>query len=60
MLREGNHSVNVSKVRCNAGDEKTSGVVKDNKLNKLYGNKYRIPIDLGILNDHGAFYPKGF
>lgn len=32
---------------------------KEKKLNKVYRSKYGIPIDHGILNNHGAFYPEG-
>jgi len=40
------------------GDKKTSGVDKEKKLNAVYGNKYRIPLDHEILKDHGLFYPR--
>ena len=56
-IAEGNQSDHLSKIRCNAGDKKTSGVVKENKLNAVYGNKYRIPMDHDILKDHGVSFP---
>ena len=56
-IAEGIQSEDLSKIRCNAGDKKTSGVVKENKLNAVYGNKYRIPMDHDILKDHGIFFP---
>ena len=31
------------------GDKKTLGVDKEEKLNAVYGNKYRIPLDHEIL-----------
>ena len=33
MLRQGIQTVDLSKIRCNAGDKKKSGVAKENKLN---------------------------
>ena len=59
MLRQGIQSADLSWIRCNAEDKNSTGVYKVKKLNKVYGRKYRIPIDHGILNNHGAFYPKG-
>ena len=32
-IAEGIQSEDLSKIRCNAGDKKTSGVAKENKLN---------------------------
>lgn len=43
-IAEGIQSEDLSKIRCNAGDKKTLGVVKENNVNVVYGNKYRIPI----------------
>lgn len=57
-LSEGLQSEDLSKIRCNAGDKKTSGVDKEKKLNAVYENRYRIPIDHEILKDHGIFYPR--
>ena len=56
-LSEGIQSDDLAKIRCNAGDKKTTGVAKEIKLNGIYGNKYRIPIDHEILN-HGVFFPR--
>ena len=56
-LSEGIQSEDLAKIRCNAGDKKTTGVAKEIKLNGIYGNKYRIPIDHEILN-HGVFFPR--
>ena len=57
-LSEGIQSEDLAKIRCNAGDKKTSGVDKEKKLNAIYGNKYRIPIDHEILKKHGVFFPR--
>ena len=58
MLSEGIQSEDLSKIRSNAGDKKTSGVDKEKKLNEIFKNKYRIRLDHEILKDHGAFYPR--
>ena len=58
MTEYGIQSVDLSKIRCNSEDKKTSGVDVEKKLNEVYGNKYRISLDHEILKDHGAFYPK--
>ena len=57
MIREGIQSEDLSKIRSNAGDKKTSGVDAEKKLNQIYGSKYRIRLDHEILTDHGVFYP---
>ena len=46
------------KIRSGAGDKKTSGVDAENKLNAIFGAKYRINLDHQILTDHGVFYPQ--
>ena len=56
MLSEGIQSLDLCKIRSGAGDKKTSGVDEENKLNSVYGNKYRINLDHPILTDHGIFY----
>ena len=56
MSREGIQSVDLANIRCNAGDKKS--LVKENKLDQLYGNKYKILLDHEILKDHGVFYPR--
>lgn len=38
-------------------EKKTSGVDKEKKLKEVFGNKCHIPLDHGILRDHGVFYP---
>ena len=58
MLREGIQSDDLNKIRSNAGDKKTSGVDEENKLNGVYGTKYRINLAHPILTDHGVFYPQ--
>ena len=58
MVREGIQSEDLCKIRSNAGDKKTSGVDAENKLNQIYGSKYRIRLDHEILTDHGVFYPQ--
>ena len=35
--------------------KKTSGVAAENKLNKVYGTKYRINFDHQILTDHALY-----
>ena len=55
---EGIQSDDLCKIRSNSGDKKTSGVVAESKLNTVYGNKYRIPLDHEILKAHGVFYPR--
>ena len=46
------------KIRSKAGDKKTPGVDTENKLNEIYGNKYRIRLDQQLLTDHDVFYPQ--
>jgi len=58
MLLDGIQSVDLCKIRSNAGDKKTLGVDAENKLNQIYGTKYRIRLDHEILTDHGVFYPQ--
>ena len=59
MILEGIQSLDLCKIRSSAGDKKTgSGVDEENKLNSIYGNKYRINLDPPILTDHGVFYPQ--
>ena len=58
MLSEGIQSLDLCKIRSGAGDKKTSGVDEENKLNAVYGTKYRINLDHPILTDHGVFYPQ--
>ena len=45
MLQDGIQSEDLNKIRSNVGDKKTSGVAAENKLNGIYGTKYRIRLD---------------
>ena len=58
MLAEGIQSKELSQIRSGAGDKPTTGVDTENKLEKVYGKKYRINLDHQILTDHGVFYPQ--
>ena len=58
MILEGIQSVDLCKIRSNAGDKKTSGVDTENTLNDNLGTKYYIWLDHEILTDHGVFYPQ--
>ena len=59
MLSEGIQSLDLNRIRSGAGDKKTGGgVTAENKLNDVYGTKYRINLDHPILTDHGVFYPQ--
>ena len=58
MVAEGIQSKKLSQIRSGAGDKPTSGVDDENKLDKVYGKKYRINLDHQILTDHGVFYPQ--
>ena len=58
MVAEGIQSKKLSQIRSGAGDKPTTGVDTDNKLEKVYGKKYRINLDHQVLTDHGIFYPQ--
>ena len=58
MVAEGIQNKKLSQIRSGAGDKPTSGVDAENKLEKVYGKKYRINLDHQILTDHGVFYPQ--
>ena len=58
MISEGIQTLDLCKIRSGSGDKKTSGVDAENKLNSVYGTKYRINLDHPILTDHGVFYPQ--
>jgi len=58
MILEGIQGEDLCKIRSGAGDKKPSGVAAENKLNEIYGTKYRISLDHQILSDHGVFYPQ--
>ena len=57
MLLEGIQSEDLCKIRSGSGDKKASVVDAENKLNKVYGAKYRIRLDHQILTNHGVFQP---
>ena len=56
MVIDGIQSEDLCKIRSGAGDKKT--LVAEDKLNEIYGSKYRIRLDHQILTDHGVFYPQ--
>ena len=58
MVAEGIQSKKLSQIRSGAGDRPTTGVDAENKLEKVYGKKYRINLDHQVLTDHGVFYPQ--
>ena len=57
MYLEGIQTEILCKIRSNSGNKKTDAVA-EKKLNTIYGNKYRIPLDYEILKDHRVFYPR--
>ena len=58
MVAEGIQSKKLSQIRSGAGDKPTTGVDDENKLEKVYGKKYRINLDHQIMPDHSVFYPQ--
>jgi len=58
MVLEGIQSVDLCRIRSNAGNKKTTSVDTENKLNENFGTKYYIWLDHEILTDHGVFYPQ--
>ena len=58
MVAEGIQSKKLSQIRSGAGDKPTTGVDAENKLEKVYGKKYRINLDHQIMTDHGVLYPQ--
>ena len=58
MILEGIQSIDLCRIRSDAGDKKTSGVDAENALNANFGTKYYIWLDHEILTDHGVFYPQ--
>ena len=58
MVAEGIQSKKLSQIRSGAGDKPITGVDAENKLEKVYGKKYRINLDHQIMTDHGVFYPQ--
>jgi len=57
-ILEGIQSEDLCKIRSGAGDMKTSGVDAEEKLNEVYGSKYRIRLDHQTFTDHSVFYPQ--
>ena len=57
-LKQGISTPNMRKLRTSAGDATTSNA-KDVALGKIYSNRYYIPINHPILDDHGVFHPRG-
>ena len=55
MILEGIQSEDLCKIRSGAEDKKTSDVDAENKLEEVFGKKYRIRLDHQILTDHGVF-----
>ena len=58
MVAKGIQCKKLSQIRSGAGDKPTTGVDAENKLEKVYGKKYRIKLDHQIVTDHGVFYPQ--
>ena len=58
MFMEGIQSDDLNRIRCNAGDKKTSGVDIENKMATIYKQKYKINLDHQILTSNGVFYPQ--
>ena len=58
MISEGIQTLDLCRIHSGSGDKKTTGVDAENKLNSVYGTKYRINLDHPILTDHGVFYPQ--
>ena len=56
-LKQGISSVNMRKLRTNAGDKVTSDA-GEVAFAAIHNTKYRISLEHPILNDHGVFYPK--
>ena len=57
-ILEGIQSEKLCKIHSNAKNKHTSGVDAENKLERVYKNKYRIMLDHRVLTDHGIFYPQ--
>ena len=60
MVLEGIQSEDLCKIRSGSGDKKTSGVDAENKLEEVFGKKYRIRLDSQILTDLVFSTPKPF
>ena len=57
-LKQGISTPNMRKLRTSAGDATTSNA-GEVALGKIYSNRYHIPINHPILDDHGVFYSRG-
>ena len=57
-LKQGISKLNTRKLRTAAGD-KDSSDAKEVALGEIYSNRYHIPINHPILDDHGVFNPRG-
>ena len=58
MILEWIQSEDLCKIHSGAGDKKASGVSAKEKLNNIFGKKYRISLHHQILSDHCVFYPQ--
>lgn len=56
MLRQGVSSLNIRKLRANAGDKSTSSATEV-AYAAVHNTKYFIPLEHPILDEHGVFYP---
>ena len=56
-LKQGISSLNMRKLRTNAGDKDTSDA-KVKELAGIHNTKYEIPLDHPVLSDNGSLYPK--
>ena len=56
-LKQGISTLNMRKLRTSAGDATTNA--GEVALGKIYSNRYYIPINHPILDDHGVFNPRG-
>ena len=55
-LRQGISSVNMRKLRTEAGDRVESDA-KEVALSKVHGKRYEIPLDHPVISDNGSLYP---
>ena len=56
-LKQGVSAPNMRKLRTGAGDADTSDAGQV-AIGKIYSNRYHIPINHPILDDHGVFHPR--
>ena len=57
MLLEGIQREDLSKIRLDAGNKKTTAFDAANALVEIFKKKCRIRLDHQILTDHGVLYP---